>query len=240
MTEEEKKLWKEYERTKDIQIRDTLIRQYIPLCKHISGKIRTEIEFEDILSFSYIGLIDAINKFSLKHNAEFKTYAYYRIKGAIRDEIRKQYHKRIVGYKQYKELISTLEREPTAAELIKKTGFTERRAKNLLEAVKYEKKLSYIDNEYRNKFDLIKYHPENQYEKIELKKQLVREIENLPEKEKKVIILYVYEELTQKEIGYVLNVTESRISQLLDRGLKRLKGSVAIQDLKCYISYKGD
>lgn len=234
--EEEKKLWAEYKRTGNPKARDTLIRQYIPLCRHIAGKVRTHLDYEDTLSLSYIGLMDAVEKFQPSKGILFKTYAYLRIRGEIYDGIRKSYRRRITGYREYEKLESELGREPTVKEIEQYTGLTARKAQTLLKKVRAEKPIQYDDTDFRDKYELFKYHPEAEYDKEELKKLLRAELNILPEREKKIIILYYYEELNLKEIGFVLDVTESRISQILKSGVERLRANLKLrQDLKVYI-----
>lgn len=245
MDDDELELWTKYQIKKTDEIRNVLVEKYAPLVKYVAGNlfqtIPKNIQFDDLVSAGIFGLFDSIDKFDISMNVQFKTYAITRIQGAIRDELRshdplpRSVRQRI---KAVEEATHTLQdkfdRQPTEAEIL---DFTE------LSPIQYDKLMSYIsqayvlslndvlftnsDGEQITYFDQVGTSVENAPEKAFEQKDLIRVLQKalkeLPNRELKVIILYYYQELTLKEIGKVLNVTESRVSQLHGRALIKLK-----------------
>ena len=195
------------------------------------------VEFDDLVGYGIFGLIDAIDKFDYEKGIKFETYASLRIRGSILDQIRKMdWIPRSVRQKQKKidaamsSLEAKLNRPATEEEL---AGFLELSVDELLqwleqtnisniasleEFVEQGTEVG-IDDSRRRKSDM----PESAYEEKELKDILIKALDGLTEKERKVVELYYYEELTLKEISMVLEVSESRISQLHTRAIQKLK-----------------
>ncbi|MBQ4522711.1 MAG: FliA/WhiG family RNA polymerase sigma factor [Lachnospiraceae bacterium] len=238
---EKNKLWETYSKTKDSSIKEKLIIEYAPLVKFVAGRLSMylgyTVEFDDLVGYGIFGLIDAIDKFDYEKGIKFETYASLRIRGSILDQIRKMdWIPRSVRQKQKKidsamsSLEAKLNRPATEEEL---AGFLELSVDELLqwleqtnisnvasleEFVEQGAEIG-IDDSRRRKSDM----PESAYEEKELKDILIKALDGLTEKERKVVELYYYEELTLKEISMVLEVSESRISQLHTRAIQKLK-----------------
>jgi RNA polymerase sigma factor for flagellar operon FliA len=244
MNEEE--LWREYKRTNDPKIREKLITAYAPLVKYIAGRISMttppNVEFEDLVSYGILGLIDAIEKYDPKMGSKFKTYATLRIKGAIYDELRLlDWVPRSVRQKakEIEETYSTLEkklgRPATDEEVAEAMSISTEELNQMTLEVSGTSVVSLDDVKYIGSdsdevavLDTVESQtvpsPEARLEREEMKQLLVEAINKLPQREREVIALYYYEELTLKEIGEVLGVTESRISQLHTKAIMRLRG----------------
>lgn len=243
-TEEE--LWKTYRKTKDPSIRNRLIKQYLPLVKYVAGKLAVgmpqNVEFDDLVSYGVIGLFDAIDKFDPGKHVKFKTYAVTRVRGAIFDQLRQlDWVPRSIRQKtrELEETVRRLEaqlgRAATDQEIARELGITEKEFEKLILRISGTTVLSLNDvwysgdeNDRMSIGDSIESpqsrNPDAIVEKQEVKRVIVEAINELPDKEKKVLVLYYYEDLTLKEIGAVLGVTESRISQLHTKAIMRLRG----------------
>lgn len=235
------KLWENYGKTKSPEIREKLILEYAPLVKLVAGRLSMylgyNVEYEDLVSYGIFGLIDAIDKFDSMKAVKFETYASLRIRGAILDQIRKMdWIPRTIRQKQkkidsaMKEIEQDTGRMATDEEIAKKLGITDddylgwQSQMKITGLVSLDEFLesgteSIPQQENQHRFES----PEEVIEKTELKKTLELALELLTEKEKKVILLYYYEDLTLKEISNVLEVSESRISQLHTRALQKMK-----------------
>lgn len=244
MNEEE--LWREYKRTNDAKIREKLITNYAPLVKYIAGRIAMttppNVEFEDLVSYGILGLIDAIEKYDPKMGSKFKTYATLRIKGAIYDELRLlDWIPRSVRQKakEIEEAYTTLEkklgRPATDEEVAEAMNISTKELNQLTLEISGTSVISLDDVRYIGAnsdevsvLDTVESHvvpgPDARLEREEMKRLLVEAINKLPQREREVIALYYYEELTLKEIGEVLGVTESRVSQLHTKAIMRLRG----------------
>ncbi len=244
----EDELWVEYKRTKSTQLRDKFIRQYMPLVKYVAGKLAVgmpgSVEFDDLVGFGQFGLLDAIEKFDPDKNVKFKTYAVTRIRGAIFDELRQlDWVPRSVRQKSREiedtivDLESKLGRTATDAEIAEKMGISENEYQQTIMKISGTSVLSLNDvwysgndNEHMSIGDSIEspasLNPDVIVEREEIRKIIVEAINELPEKEKMVIVLYYHEDLTFKEIGQVLEVSESRISQLHARANLRLRAKL--------------
>ena len=245
-TEEE--LWKEYKKTKDPQIRDAFVKQYAPLVKYVAGKVAIgmphNVEFDDLVGFGVFGLFDAIEKFDPDKHVKFKTYAVTRIRGAIFDELRSiDWVPRSVRQKarEIEDTIHRLEaslgRSASDEEIAKELGMSMDDFQKVMLKVSGTSMLSLNDVWYNNdendKISIVdsiespsSMNPDTIVEKEEIKRVIVEAINELPDKEKKVLVLYYYEDLTLKEIGQVLEVTESRISQLHTKAIMRLRAKL--------------
>ncbi|MCX7025561.1 MAG: RNA polymerase sigma factor WhiG [Spirochaetes bacterium] len=245
-TEEE--LWVQYKKNRDPAIREAFIRQYAPLVKYVAGKVAAgmphSVEFEDLVGFGVFGLIDAIDKFDPEKNVKFKTYAVTRIRGAIFDELRSiDWVPRSVRQKTREieetivELEAKLGRPASDAEIAEALGVSEDEFSRTMLKISGTSVLSLNDVWYSGEdADKISIgdsiespsslNPDSQIERDEIKRVIVQAINELPDKEKKVLVLYYYEDLTLKEIGEVLEVTESRVSQLHTKAILRLRAKL--------------
>lgn len=247
--EEELKLWIEYKKTGNAEIREKLILKYAPLVKYVAGKVAIgmpkKIEFDDLVGYGIFGLLDAIDKFDPARKTKFKTYAITRIRGAIFDELRSiDWVPRTVRQKAKQldkvltELEDQLERTPTDEEIAQALEISEKELQKLYLSLSSTTIHSFNDPIYSDDSDGEQatvvntieassgYNPEMISEKEEIKKMIGQIIEELSDKEKQVLILYYYEDLTLKEIGQVLQVTESRVSQLHTKAIFKLKAKL--------------
>ncbi|MBQ3650345.1 MAG: RNA polymerase sigma factor WhiG [Treponema sp.] len=251
LTDEEKtedELWHEFKKTRSSQIRDKFIRQYMPLVKYVAGKVKTgmpdSVEYEDLIGFGQFGLLDAINKFDPDKNVKFKTYAVTRIRGAIFDELRElDWVPRSVRQKSREiedtivELEAQLGRTATDAEIAKAMNMTESEYQTTIMKVSGTSVLSLNDvwysgddSDHMSIGDNIEspssLNPDVIVEREEVRKVIIQAINELHKNEKMVIVLYYNEDLTFREIGQVLNVSESRISQLHTKANMRLRAKL--------------
>lgn len=238
------KLWKNYQNSPTDQVREQLIIEYSKLVKIVAGRMNMylggNIEYDDLVSYGIFGLIDAIDKFDLDKKVKFETYASLRIRGAILDQIRKMdWIPRTIRQKQKKIDMAIKQLEnisgivPKDGEIAKLLGITEDELLTWYAQLDITNVISLnefvdqgmepaMDSRRNTFFD----QPEVAVEKEELKLALRKSLELLSEKEKKVILLYYYEDMTLKEISEILEVTESRISQLHTKSLRKLKNEM--------------
>jgi RNA polymerase sigma factor for flagellar operon FliA len=244
----EDELWLEYRQTQSQAIKNHFIRQYMPLVKYVAGKVATglpnNIEFEDLVSFGQFGLLDAINRFDPVKNVKFKTYAVTRIRGSIIDELRQlDFVPRSVRQKSREiegvigDLEAKLGRPASDGEIAEKMGLSEEEYQHTVMKVSGTSVISLNDAWYGNDesdrlsmMDSIEspasLQPDVIVEREEVRRVIAEAINELPEKEKIVLVLYYHEDLTFKEIGQVLGVSESRISQLHTNANLRLKAKL--------------
>lgn len=247
MTNQEiNKLWKEYKKTQCRSCKDKLIEEYIPLVKYVAGRLNiylgNNVEYDDLLGYGYFGLIDAIDKYDLDKGVKFQTYASLRIRGSILDNIRKiDWVPRSLRQKQkelekaYVSLENKLGRPASDEEIAKELNLNKKEFMKLVSDTNISSLISLEDylDQYNGNHSSLKddasYQPELIAEKNETINILGDLIENLPEKERTVVTLYYYEELTLKEISLILGVSESRISQLHSKALLRLRGKMSLE-----------
>lgn len=248
----EEELWRDYKKSGNPEIREFLIKQYAPLVKYVAGKVAvglpSSVEFDDLIGFGTFGLLDAIEKFDPDKHVKFKTYAVTRIRGAIYDELRSlDWVPRSVRQKSREvenalhKLETSLGRSATDEELAKELKISSKELQKTLQKISSTSILSLQelwytgdDNDKVSIVDMLEapsaYDPEAVVEKSEIKRVVAEAIKELPDKEKKVLVLYYYEDLTLKEIGAILNVTESRVSQLHTKAIARLR--VKLRNIK--------
>src|SRR3954466_10737271 len=232
-----KDLWRRYKDTADHRARERLVVAYSPLVKYVAGRMSSglpsHVEEADLISYGLIGLINAIERFDLAREIKFETYAIPRIRGAIIDELRSlDWVPRSVRArareieKVHARLEHQLHRTPTDEEMaralkISVSEFREALVKISTSTVVALDELWAVSDSSGDAVSLLDTlqdpdapDPEQLLAQSELKDRLADAIAALPEREKLVIALYYYENLTLREIGEVLGVTESRISQL--------------------------
>jgi RNA polymerase sigma factor FliA len=244
----EDELWIEFRKTKSPALRDKFIRQYMPLVKYVAGKVSVglpgSIDFDDLVGFGQFGLLDAINKYDPDKNVKFKTYAVTRIRGAIFDEMRQlDWVPRSVRQKSREiedtiiRLESRIGRTASDAEIAQELHMSEEEFQQAIMKVSGTSVLSLNDvwysgddSDHLSIGDSIEspqsMNPDVLVEREEIRKVIIQAINELPEKEKMVIVLYYHEDLTFKEIGQVLDVSESRISQLHTKANLRLRAKL--------------
>ncbi len=241
-----KKLWEDYADTKSPEIREKIILEYAPLVKVVAGRLSMylgyNVEYDDLVSYGIFGLIDAIDKFDCLKDVKFETYASLRIRGAILDQIRKMdWIPRTIRQKQkridaaIKEIEAQYGRSATDEEIAKRLGITDdeyldwqsqMKITNVVSLNEFLEQGSEVSNEAGSTRSSTFDSPEEILEREELKKMLAQALELLTEKERKVVLLYYYEDLTLKEISNILEVSESRISQLHTRALQKMRGKM--------------
>ena len=239
--EGKQKLWEDYAKKKSPELQEKIIIEYAPLVKLVAGRLSMylgyNVEYDDLVGYGTFGLIDAVDKFDYAKGVKFETYASLRIRGAILDQIRKmdwiprsirQKQRRIdMAYQsleqKYGRMASdeeiAVELEISVDEL--ETWQNQTKVTNIISLDEFMEQgtESKVEQSLTADFD----QPDKIIEKQELKDVLLKTLETLTEKEKKVIVLYYYEELTLKEISRILEVSESRISQLHTKALQKMK-----------------
>ncbi len=240
-TIDKEKLWEEYSKNPTPSLREQLIIEYAQLVKLVAGRLSMylghNVEYEDLVSYGVFGLIDAIDKFNMDKNVKFETYASLRIRGSILDQIRKMdWIPRTVRQKQRQidEAIKSVEmrtgKNATDEELSHELGITEDELCNWQSQLKVTNIVSLnefeetgpepvMDATHNSHFA----QPEDKVSQDELKQMLIKSLDNLTEKERRVIELYYYEDLNLKEISRILEVSESRVSQLHTKGLIKMR-----------------
>lgn len=240
-TVDKDKLWKDYQKKPTRELREQLIIEYSQLVKLVAGRLSMylghNVEYDDLVSYGIFGLIDAIDKFDADKNVKFETYASLRIRGSILDQIRKMdWIPRTVRQRQRKldEAVKQIEAQTgkTASddEIAQVLGISsdellnwqsQLKVSNLVSMTEFEENGTEpaMDTTYNSHFT----QPEEVVEKEELKETLVEALDALTEKERRVIELYYYEEMTLKEISKILEVSESRVSQLHTKSLTKMK-----------------
>jgi len=238
-------LWAQYKTDHNPEARDELILNFSPLVKYVAGRLASSlpqtVDTADLISYGVFGLIDAIEKYDLERAIKFETYAIARIKGAIIDELRAMdWVPRSVRSRAreieaaYIQLENEHKRVPSDTEVAAKIGVTPKEFQDILTKLSYTSVVSFEElwvggdrEDGQSALGTIKDEtaddPVSVFESSEIKGILADAIERLPEREKTVIALYYYEGLTLKEIGQVLGVTESRVSQLHTKSVLRLR-----------------
>jgi RNA polymerase sigma factor for flagellar operon FliA len=242
-------LWIEYRQTGSKELRDRLIIMYSPLVKYVAGRLGSglpaHVDDGDLVSYGLLGLIGAIERYDPDRDIKFETYAISRIRGSIIDELRAlDWVPRSVRSRarEIERAIGTLEaklgRAPTDDEIAGKVGISLPELEDALADIA-RSSIAALDELWSvsgegDQISLLdtledpgSVRPADALDDTELREILADAIARLPEREKLVITLYYYEELTLREIGEVLGVTESRVSQLHTKAVLRLKARLA-------------
>ncbi len=233
-------LWRRFKEENDQKAREELIMEYLDLVKYQAGRINTyvpdRIELEDLESYGIIGLIDAIEKFDPERGYKFNSYAQKRIKGEIIDQLRKldwlphslRQKAKIIKNKS-RELESQLNRSPKIDELVDELDFSKSQITKVLKKLEESQWVSiYSELNGKSLIDWLPSSKVNKPQKVLDKKNatkiLKKAIENLSDKQKLVVSLIYYEELTQKEVAEVMELSPARISQIHKKAVYRLRG----------------
>jgi RNA polymerase sigma factor for flagellar operon FliA len=250
VAEDLKGLWREFRKTQDKAIRDRLILTYAPLVKFVAGRLGSglpaHVDENDLVSYGLLGLIGAIERYDPDRDVKFETNAITRIKGAIIDELRAMdWVPRSVRARAREieramaSLEAQLHRAPTDTEIAEKIGITETDledsltdiARSSIAALDEVWTISSSGGDQVALIDTIEDtsgpEPQKALDETETREALAESIAALPEREKIVVTLYYYEELTLREIGDVLGVTESRVSQLHTKAILRLRSRLS-------------
>ena len=240
------KLWVDYKETRDPLLRNKLIERYYPLVRYIGERLLStlprSIELDDLTSAGFFGLMDAIDGFDLTRGIKFKTYCTTRVRGSILDELRSQdWVPRLVRLKAnkisraWKTLEARFGREPTEVEMAELLEISVEEFKAMSDEANpvtmYSLSDKFDDSQAdggMEKSDVIAdRRTESPLECLNRRDALEVLTRNLAQKEKRIIILYYYEGLTMKEIGRILDLTESRVCQIHSNVISRLKERIA-------------
>lgn len=238
---DKEKLWDQYKIKPTAELREKIILEYAPLVKIVAGRLcmylGNTVEYEDLCSYGIFGLIDAIDKYDLAKDVKFETYASLRIRGSILDQIRKMdWIPRTIRQRQrqideaIKELESKTGRAATDEEIAAALNISED------EYLKWQSQLNVTNVVSLNEFveagnepvmeaehNSHFIQPEDNVSKQELKEKLEEALAKLTDREKSVILLYYYEDMTLKEISATLDISESRVSQLHTKAIQKMR-----------------
>lgn len=238
------KLWEEYIKERDPKLKEEIIKRFLPLVRYVAARMSVKfppgLDFEDILSFGTLGLLDAVDRFEPGRGFVFQTFAVPRIRGAILDELRRfdwisrSGREKLQKFERTLEEIAKVKGSADDASVMAAMDMDEKSYKDLLDIASRSYVVSLddvlaledgdmqreetIEDEAPSALDLIE-----QKEEVE---QVAAALKRLPERERLLLSLYYYDGLTLKEIGRVLGVTESRVSQLHGRALSLLRADL--------------
>jgi len=221
-------------------LKQKLILKYAPMVRFVAGRllihVGQHVEYDDLISYGIFGLIDAIDKYDINKGVKFETYASLRIRGSIIDSIRKMdWVPRTLRQKnkEYEQLCAQLEaelgREATEIEVADKLNMSVDEAREMMRKSSVLSLVSlddYLEQNYETGFGMgsLDDTPEGYFNKRELQRMLADTIDKLTEKEKTVVTLYYFEDLTLKEISGIMGVSESRVSQIHSKAIMRMQG----------------
>ena len=237
---EQSSMWSSFRRSRSTVLRNAIVEKYMPLVNTICAKLATElpanVRFEDLVSAGTCGLMDAIEKYDHRRNTSFETYCNWRIRGAVLDELRSlnwipraQHNRSVKIGTAVRDLRSELGRLPTPVEIARKTGLNVRQ----VNTAKTERKQYLFGHAGAENPDAVAvaenfegkmtHDPAALVEEKECRDILAAEIKQLGKAERLLVMLYYYEELTMRQIGEILSVTESRVCQMHSEILARLQ-----------------
>jgi RNA polymerase sigma factor for flagellar operon FliA len=242
--------WDDYKSSGSSAARDALILNYSPLVKYVAGRVAVglpaNIEQSDLISYGIFGLIDAIDKYDQERGIKFETYAISRIRGAIIDELRAiDWVPRSVRFKAreiekaYSALENKLKRPPSDAEVAEEMGISLDELNHIYTQLSTVSlvaldELMTVDSDKGDRLSLVDTledtktaGPMEAFESEEMRSILTGAINRLPEREKMVVTLYYFEQLTLAQIGEIMGVTESRICQMHTKAVLALRGKIS-------------
>jgi RNA polymerase sigma factor FliA len=230
-------IWRDYRDTRDPGLRNRLVMQYSPLVKYVAGRLRTRmpdsVEQDDLVSDGVFGLLDAIDRFEPARGLSFQTFAVPRIRGAIIDGMRSMdfvprsvRDKLRVVHRAQVTLEERLGRSPEDAEVAREVGIPVQQLRDL-------SRQANSNHANLDDFDLadeLSHAADHQVEQGDVNASLMRVVDQLGERDQVIIALYYFEGLTLAEIGQVLGVTESRVSQVHRRATTTLREKLLALD----------
>ncbi len=240
-------LVREYTVSRDATIRDEAIQAFLPLVKYIAGRINIDqfgtLVREDLYQYGVVGLLTALDRYQTDKGASFKTFAYRRIHGEIIDAIRREgtvskdaYSVRKKVTRVTDELRQQMGRDPALSEVASVMKVSLEELNRMLskgtaaEHLSLNDTVGNDDSDSMLRLDVIRddeqLSPDEEFEKGALKEELVNLIKHLPERQRLILALYYYEELTLADIGMILGLSESRISQILSQTLAEMRGQL--------------
>lgn len=247
-------LWAQFEKDKtNKEYRDRLIIQYIYLIKYVVGRLRinlpASISTDDIAGYGVEGLIDAIERFIPSRGVRFETYAIMRIRGAIIDRIRSQDWVPRGARRKYKKIQNailklqiTLGRAPNSQEIADELGTTKEKVEASINEIESNTLISLHDRKDSSSegsleiidtiVDSKSVDPLQELEANDVKKSLSMALAKLPERERMILALYYHENMTLKEIGETISISESRVCQLHAQAIMKLRKLLNNKDLR--------
>ncbi|MBS3971203.1 MAG: FliA/WhiG family RNA polymerase sigma factor [Clostridia bacterium] len=239
-------LWMSYQGNRDLATRDKIIESYLPLVKKIVGRMSLKLpshwDNEDVISYGIIGLLEAVERFIPAKGVKFETFATLRIRGAILDALRESTLIPRGLSENLSKVSRTIERleqekgaEITSEEIARALNMSVKEVDEIIIAFSHLSCVSLqeslrtdgFDSEDLSLIDTLpapsQYNPEEQVQWLETQEKLIKAIDELTEKEKLILALYFHEQLTLKEIAYIMDITESRVSQLKSRVLLKIR-----------------
>ena len=231
-------LWLKYKETRSVDLRNALAENYLPLIRIICGRLAMSLpphlDRDDLLSSGFFGLLDAIDGFDPARNTKFETYAGIRIRGAMLDYLRSKdwipvsMRQKIRKYeKTVCQLENELGRSATDKELAAALDISVDELQTLVNQCNSATVIPLEEYLKTDVTETVDTNSANSTELFELRDTLAKAIDRLPDKERTVVSLYYYEELTLKEISKILHLTEARISQLHTKAIFRMRGFLA-------------
>lgn len=239
------KLWLKYKRSGDLDARNQLVEEYLPLVRYVAERLQTRlpqsVELDDLQSSGLFGLFDAIEKFDLERGVKFETYCTNRIRGAILDELRSlDWVPRLVRARvhklerAYQSLEARFQRAPTDAEMARELELNLDDFDSLVKEVSAaavlptgKRWLQKEENPALENVDVAEAKGDTDPSLEIQKKELVEYVtKNCTKKERLILLLYYYEEMTMKEIGQTLDLSESRVCQIHSKLIARLKAKL--------------
>lgn len=235
-------LWKEFSITKNRKVRDAIVTRYLPLVRYVASRMAVcpppGLDFEDILSFGVFGLLDAIERFELERGFSFQTFAVPRIRGAILDELRKYDWISRTGREKLQRLERAIEKLTAERHRVDDQAL---RAELHMDEDAFRELLEVAGRSYMASLDETVFFEDGDMDRsatladdaplpsevLEQREDAERVrccMQSLPEREQLVLSLYYGDGFTLKEIGAVLGITESRVSQIHGKALGTLRG----------------
>ena len=238
-------LWQQYKETKSVEIRNQLAEHYLPLVRIVGGRLAISLpphlDRDDLLSSGFFGLLDAIDRFDISRNIKFETYAGVRIRGAMIDYLRSKdwipvtMRQKIRKYEQtvYR-LENELGRSATDKEIAAALEISLEELQVLVGQCNAATVIPLEEYLQTDNAESADNNPADAMEFLELKDMLAKAIDRLAEKERTVISLYYYEELTLKEIAMIMHLSEARISQLHTKAVLKMRNYLAKNKANLY------
>ena len=231
-------LWCLYGENRSMEIRNRLVEHYLPLVNIIAGRLAmslpSHVDRDDLIISGYFGLMDAVDRYDIKRGNKFETYAGIRISGAMKDELRSRdwisvsLRQKIRRYESaVVELEGRLGRSATDEELAERLEMSIEQVHHLEQQINAATVIplgEYMKSEAAMAVDT---DPHRSAEDIETRETLAKALDELTEKEKLVVSLYYYDELTMKEISLIMHLSEARICQLHTKAMFKLRGFLA-------------
>lgn len=231
-------LWQQYKENKTVEVRNQLAEYYLPLVRIVGGRLAISLpphlDRDDLLSSGFFGLLDAIDRFDISRNIKFETYAGVRIRGAMIDYLRAKdwipvtMRQKIRKYEQtvYR-LENELGRSATDKEIAAALEISVDELQVLIGQCNAATVIPLEEYLQNDNAEAVDNNPADAMEFLELKDMLAKAIDKLADKERTVISLYYYEELTLKEISLILHLSEARISQLHTKAVLKMRNYLA-------------